>query len=91
MARIDAILSAGSVARVAGPHQSTVATILRAVERGLFTAAEAEMMIDRVRAHRIALPIALPVTPSVVVASSVVNGPPVTVGDQASSAERPAV
>jgi hypothetical protein len=56
MAHIDPILSATPVARIAGPHQSTVATILRAVELGLFTAAQAELMIDRVRAHLTALP-----------------------------------
>lgn len=62
MTRIDPLLGAAPVARLAGPHQSTVATILRAVELGLFTAADAGMMIDRVRAHLTALPVtALPV------------------------------
>ena len=36
---------------VAEPHQSTVAAILRATRQGLFTAAEAGLLIDRVRAH----------------------------------------
>jgi hypothetical protein len=44
MAPIDPILSTAPVARIAGPHQSTVTTILRAVELGLFTAAQAELM-----------------------------------------------
>ena len=48
------------VTRIAGPHQSTVAAILRAVEMGLFTADQADTMIDRIRAHRTARPIALP-------------------------------
>jgi hypothetical protein len=86
MARIDPILSTGPVEGIAGPHQSTVATIRRGVELGLFTAAEADMMIDRVRAHLTALPITLPITQSVAVPSSVVDGPPVAVGEQASSA-----
>jgi hypothetical protein len=34
---------------VAEPHQSTVAAILSAAQQGLFTVAEAELMIDRVR------------------------------------------
>jgi hypothetical protein len=33
-----------------GAHQSTVSVIQRGVRLGLFTAAEAELMIDRVRA-----------------------------------------
>lgn len=67
MAQVDPILSAAPAARVAGPHQSTVTTILRAVERGLFTAAEADMMIGRIRAHLTALPVVSP--------SSVADGP----------------
>lgn len=62
MAHIDPLLSTASVSRIAGPHQSTVATILRAVERGLFTSAQAELMIDRIRAHLTTPPIALPIT-----------------------------
>lgn len=61
MTRIDPLLGAAPVARVAGPHQSTVVAILRAVELGLFTAADADMMIDRVRALLIALPVTAPV------------------------------
>jgi hypothetical protein len=72
MAHIDPILSTAPVARIAGPHQSTVATILRAVELGLFTAAQAELMIDRVRAHLTALPIAPLIPPPVASLSSVV-------------------
>jgi hypothetical protein len=69
MAHTDPILSAAPVAGIAGPHQSTVATILRAAELGLFTAAQAELLIDRVRAHLNALP--------VVLLSSVQDGAPV--------------
>ncbi|MET0235754.1 MAG: hypothetical protein ABW224_14010 [Kibdelosporangium sp.] len=42
---------AESVTGVAQPHQSTVDAILRAAKLGLFTAAEAETLIDRIRAH----------------------------------------
>ena len=70
MAHPDPILSATPVARIAGPHQSTVTTILRAVELGLFTAADADMMIDRVRARLIALPIESPITAPVALLSS---------------------
>lgn len=51
MAHIDPI------AGIAEPHQSTVATILRAVGQGLFTMAEADMLIERIRAHMIAVPV----------------------------------
>lgn len=44
-------------AGIAEPHQSTVATILRAVGQGLFTAAEADTLIERIRAHVIAVPV----------------------------------
>lgn len=66
MAHIDPI-PAGPVAGIAEPHQGTVATILRAVELGLFTAAEADMLIDRVRAHVTPVPgaAAVPVPTSV--------------------------
>lgn len=64
MTRIDPLPGTAPVARIAGPHQSTVATILRAVELGLFTATDADMMIDRVRAHLTALPITAPVAPA---------------------------
>jgi hypothetical protein len=82
MAHIDPILSAAPVARIAGPHQSTVATILRAVELGLFTAAQADLMIDRVRAHLTALPVTSPIPPLIsppVALSSVADGVPATV------------
>ena len=75
MARIDPVPIPAPVAGVAGPHQSTVTTILRAVELGLFTAAQADMLIDRVRAHLTALPVALPVA----LPSSVAAGFPVAV------------
>jgi hypothetical protein len=50
------ILGAAPVAGIAEPHQSTVAVILRGVGLGLFTAAEADMLIDRIRAHVIPVP-----------------------------------
>jgi len=76
MAPVDPILSTGPVAGIAGPHQNTVTTILRAVELGLFTAAQAELLIGRVRAHLNALPVVLP--------SSVQDGVPATVSGHAS-------
>lgn len=51
MAQIDPIPNTATFERIAEPHQSTVAAIVRAAERGLFTAAQAQIMIDRVRAH----------------------------------------
>ena len=57
MAHIDPIPNTTSIERIAEPHQSTVAAIVRAAELGLFTGAQAQIMIDRVRAHLIALPI----------------------------------
>lgn len=84
MAPIDPILGTAPVARIAGPHQSTVATILRAVELGLFTAAQADLMIDRVRAHLTALPITTPITGPAVSPSSVADGVPATISGLAS-------
>ncbi|HKS48967.1 MAG TPA: hypothetical protein VJT49_28440 [Amycolatopsis sp.] len=49
MAHLDLILTTAQVTGIAEPHRSTVAAILRATEQGLFSAAEAELMIDRVR------------------------------------------
>ncbi|GGM80624.1 hypothetical protein GCM10012275_59120 [Longimycelium tulufanense] len=43
------------IAGIAEPHQSTVEIILRAVWQGLFTMAEGELLIDRVRRHRLPL------------------------------------
>lgn len=42
---------------IAEPHQSTVAAILSAARQGLFTAAEAELLIDRVRKHVTTFPL----------------------------------
>ena len=39
------------LAGVAEPHRSTVTAIRRAAQRGVFTAAEAELLIERVRTH----------------------------------------
>lgn len=78
MARIDPLLGTAPVARIAGPHQSTVATILRAVELGLFTAAQAELMIDRVRAHLTAMPITTPITGPITSSSPVTDSLPAT-------------
>jgi len=51
MAHLDQIPAATTAtAGIAEPHQSTVASIQHAVGLGLFSAAEAELMIDRIRA-----------------------------------------
>jgi hypothetical protein len=57
VAHVDPILSAAPIAGIAEPHQSTVAGILHAVGQGLFTVSEAELLIDRVRAHVTAVPL----------------------------------
>jgi hypothetical protein len=57
MAQTDPIPNTARVERIAEPHQSTVAAIVRAAELGLFTATQAQIMIDRIRAHLTALPI----------------------------------
>lgn len=51
MARLDLILSTAPVVGIPEPHRSTVAAILRATQQGLFTTAEAELLIDRIRTH----------------------------------------
>ena len=61
MAQIDPIPDTACVERIAEPHQSTVAAIVRAAEMGLFTATQAQTMVDRIRAHLTALPITRPV------------------------------
>lgn len=58
MAHIDPVVG------IAEPHQSTAATILRAAGQGLFTAAEADMLIERMRAHVLAAPVPVPNTPT---------------------------
>jgi hypothetical protein len=50
MAHLDLSPTTAPVAGIAEPHQSTVSVIQRGVRLGLFTAAEADLMIDRVRA-----------------------------------------
>jgi hypothetical protein len=42
-------MTAVDLAGFAKPHQSTVVEILRAVRQELFTAAEAEVLINRIR------------------------------------------
>jgi hypothetical protein len=49
------LISAGPFEGIAEVHQSCVADILRATKRGQFTQAEADLLIDRVRALSIAL------------------------------------
>jgi hypothetical protein len=44
MAHVDGVVSTGL-------QQITIAAIARAAGRGLFTAAEAELLIDRIHAH----------------------------------------
>jgi hypothetical protein len=53
----DLIPDSTPVIGIAEPHRSTVAAILSAARQGLFTAAEADMLIDRIRTHMSALPI----------------------------------
>jgi hypothetical protein len=60
MAHTDPIPTTAPVAGIAEPHQSTVAAILRAAEMGVFTSAQAELLIDRVRALLTAPPIEFP-------------------------------
>jgi hypothetical protein len=60
MAHTDPIPTTAPVAGIAEPHQSTAATILRAAQMGLFTAAQAELLIRRVRAHLTAPSIEFP-------------------------------
>lgn len=79
MADVDPVLGTTPVAGIAESHQSTVAVILRAVGLGLFTTAEADMLIERVRAHAVAGP-----APAAV-AMSVVAAFPAAVNKQASS------
>ena len=50
MTHLDQPPATTTVAGIAEPHQSTVAAIERAVGLGLFGAADAELMIDRIRA-----------------------------------------
>lgn len=50
MAQLDQLPATTTVVGIAEPHQSTVASILGAVALGLFSADEAELMIDRIRA-----------------------------------------
>jgi len=80
MAHIDPTLITAPVAGIADPHQSTVAGILRAVEQGLFTVAEAGILIDRLRAHVTTVPVAVPVGSPL----SSDDGLPVTVSGHAS-------
>lgn len=56
MAPPDPILASAPVAGIAEPHQSTVEYILRSARQGLFTAAEAELMVDQIRALATGLP-----------------------------------
>jgi hypothetical protein len=59
MPDVDPVLGTTPVAGIAESHQSTVAVILRAVGLGLFTTAEADMLIDRVRAVAGPAPVAV--------------------------------
>jgi hypothetical protein len=49
------VISAGPLDGIAEPHQSCVATILRAARDGLFTEAEADLLVDRIRALNVRL------------------------------------
>ncbi|MFC3891387.1 hypothetical protein ACFOWZ_07855 [Lentzea rhizosphaerae] len=50
MAQVDQLSATTTLMGIAEPHQSTVASILGAAGLGVFSAAEAELMIDRIRA-----------------------------------------
>ncbi|MGW6929712.1 hypothetical protein ACWGE0_06545 [Lentzea sp. NPDC054927] len=50
IAHIDQLPAGAPIAGIAEPRRSTVASIQRAVGLGLFSVAEAELMIDRIRA-----------------------------------------
>lgn len=77
MVSIDPVLSTTPFTGIAEPHESTVVDILHAVGQGWFTAAEADILIGRVRTHG--------TTPSIAQPLSTVDGSPVTVGGHASS------
>ncbi|WP_434446797.1 hypothetical protein [Lentzea sp. E54] len=65
MAHFDQLPAVAPVAGIAEPHQSTVAAIRRAAGLGLFSAAEAELMIDRIRALTTGSPVeAVPTSPN---------------------------
>ncbi|TCO45928.1 hypothetical protein EV192_120114 [Actinocrispum wychmicini] len=51
MAQLQATLMSVSIVGIAEPHRSAVEAILRGARQGLFTVAEAELLIDRVRTH----------------------------------------
>lgn len=50
MAHPESIANAAQSTWIVKPHRSAVMAILRSVQQGLFTAAEAELMIGRIRA-----------------------------------------
>ncbi len=65
MAQLDHLSATTAVVGIAEPHQSTGASILSAVALGLFSTAEADLMIDRIRALATsAAADALPVSPN---------------------------
>jgi hypothetical protein len=84
LAHFDLILTAAPVAKIAEPHRRAVAAIVRAARQGLFTVAEAELLIDRVRtqATTFALSVAdsLPSTGSGLTSSALPIRPDRTVG-----------
>lgn len=47
---------AAPVTEIAEPHQSAVTAILLAALQGVFSAAEADLLIERIRAHSIPSP-----------------------------------
>jgi hypothetical protein len=57
MAHLDLIPPAAPIVGIAEPHRSAVAAILLAAQQGLFTAAEADLLIDRVRTHVTTFPV----------------------------------
>jgi hypothetical protein len=56
MAHPDQSPYAAPVAGIAEPHQSAVTAVLRAALQGVFSAAEAALLIERIRARAILPP-----------------------------------
>jgi hypothetical protein len=50
MAHLDQSPIAAPVAGIAEPHQSAVMAVLRAARQGVFSATEADLLIERIRA-----------------------------------------
>lgn len=51
MTHPDQSLFTAPIAGIAEPHQSAVTAVLRAARQGVFSAAEADLLIERIRAR----------------------------------------